>query len=305
MMNYEYFPVLEEKLGKIKKEHKDVVDLINPLDCDEAHKNLFIVFLSNLKNIGVEDSTYEKATQMLTEKSNVKRAKSEHACLFGASSEEREVCTFDDMLSKFNEKGGSKFYESALEYATGELENNKETGNLIDYFLRYAVANSYDDIKHGTWNDANYAIKYYESTLYGYPLAKVILETIPSNGGREFFSPESLHVRKNLQGLRIGAFLLKEMMRDMSEKHPEEPLVSPTVMMSNVNALKLYTQLGADVFVNGEKVDDPISGMDHSIEENCLVVFSPEAIEKDGEMIIDKPTEKINEIMQYNKDVER
>ena len=121
---------------------------------------------------------------------------------------------------------------------------------------------------------------YYECTLYGYPLGKMFLETIQDNDGSEFFSPESLHIRKNLQGLRLGAFLLQKLMKDMDEKHPNEPLVSPTVMMSNENALKLYNSLGAKVYVDGKIVEDPINGMNHSVMENCLVVFMPDAIKK-------------------------
>lgn len=304
MRNSEYYNLLKEKIGQIKDKHQDIVDLTDSLDCRQSYKNLFTVFLSNLKNAGVSDEIYKKTEQMLIQKSNVKRTEEEHECYFGASSEEREVCTFDKMLCKCAEKKGVKFYEDALNYSISQFNSNKEKGNIIDHFLSYAVASNYDDIEYGTWDDAHFAEDYYESTIYGYPLGRMTLEKMPIEDGKEVFSPESLHIRKNLQGLRLGAFLLRKLMKDMSEQNPGEPLVSPTVMMSNVNALKLYTRLGADIYVDEKKVEDPINGMDHSINENCLVVFSPEAIKKNAEMIIEKPTEKINKIEHFNEGLE-
>lgn len=193
-------------------------------------------------------------------------------------------------------KNGLQFFENALNYVTSKFEEIKEKGNIIDYFLNYVVAHEYDAIQHGIWEDSNTAYEFYESTLYGYPLGVMILDMFEMSDGKEFYSPESLYVRKNLQRLSVGAFLLQKLMKDMYEKHPDESLVSPTVMMSNVNALKLYNRFGATVYVNGNEVEDPINGMDHSRKENCLVVFFPDAIEKNAKRTIDKPIERINQI---------
>lgn len=262
--------MLKQKIEKIKSENNDIVDLTYSLNCRESYKNLFLIFLANLK-----------------------RTVDEHECLFGVSMEAREICTFDEMMKTCFEKNGIKFYEDSLKYATMQFNNCKDKGNIID---NYAVANNYDEVQYGTWDDANIN-DYYESTLYGYPLGRMFLDTIQTEDNREFISPESLHIRKNLQGLRLGAFLLQKLMKDMVEKHPNEPLVSPTVMKSNVNALKLYKSLGAKVYVDDKIVEDPINGMDHFSDENCFVVFMPDAIQNYANSLIIKPTEKINQIL--------
>jgi len=303
MKNYEYNNLLKEKLEQIKVDNKDVIDLTDSLNCKDSYKNLFVVFLSNLKKIGVSEELYIKIEKMIVDEINVQRTVDEHKCMFGSSMEEREVCTFDEMMNTCFEKNGVPFYEDALKYVTSQFEKCKEKGNVIDHFLNYVVAHNYDEVKYGVWYDANLR-DYYECTLYGYPLGKMFLETMQTNDEREFYSPESLHIRKNLQGLRLGAFLLQKLMKDMSEKHPNEPLVSPTVMMSNVNALKLYSSLGAKVYVDEKVVEDPINGMDHSVEGNCYVVFMPDAIKEYANKVIDKPIEKINNIKKYREDIE-
>jgi len=294
MKNHEYRTVLKGKLEQIKIDNKDIVDLINSLNCSGSYKNLFMIFLSNLRKIGVGEELYRKVEKIIVDEFNVKRTVAEHECIFGSSMMDREVCTFDEMMTTCLEKNGVQFYENALNHIIAQFEKSRDKGNAIDSFLNYAVAHNYDRVKYGMWDDANMA-NYYECTLYGYPLGRMFLETMQI-GDREYFSPESLHIRRNLQGLRLGAFLLQKLMRDMEEKHPNEPLVSPTVMMSNVNALKLYNSLGAKVYVDGKIVEDPINGMDHSVKENCLVVFMPDAIRKYANTVIDKPIRKINDI---------
>ena len=295
MKNQEYNSLLKEKLEQIKIGNKDITDLTDSLNCRNSYKNLFAIFLSNLKKIGVSDETYRKVEKMIVDESNVKRTVDEHECLFGASMEAREICTFDEMMNMCFKKNGVKFYEDSLKYATTQFKSCKDKGNITDHFLNYAVAHNYDEVQYGTWDDANLN-DYYECTLYGYPLGRMFLDTMLTEDGREFISPESLHIRKNLQGLRLGAFLLQKLMKDMEEKHPNEPLVSPTVMKSNVNALKLYNSLGAKVYVDEKLIEDPINGMDHSEGGNCLVVFMPDAIKKYANTLINKPTEKINKI---------
>lgn len=304
MKNNEYRTVLKEKLEQIEIDNKDIVDLINSLNCRDSYKNLFVIFLSNLRKIGVSQELYRKVERIIVDEFNVQRTVDEHQCAFGSSMEEREVCTFDEMMTTCFENNGVRFYENALKYVIGQFENGKNKGNVIDSFINYAVAYNYDEVKYGIWADANMP-DYYECTLYGYPLGRMFLDTMQMKDGREFFSPESLHIRKNLQGLRLGAFLLQKLMKDMEEKHPNEPLVSPTVMMSNVNALKLYNSLGAIVYVDGKIVEDPINGMDHSIKENCLVVFMPDAIKKYANTVIDKPIRKINNIKEDIENGER
>lgn len=305
MKNYEYDELLKEKIKQAEIENKESTDLIKSLDCATSYKNLFMVFLSNLKKSGINEAEYKKIEKMVVDKSNVQRTEDEHECLFGVSSEAREVCTFDEMMKKCVKNNGTDFYKNALEYAVDQFEKDENKGNVIDHFLKYTVANNYDEIQYGTWDDANFSAECYECSLYGYPIGRMILETMELEEGEELFSPESLHIRKNLQGLRLGAFLLQKLMKDMEEKHPNEPLVSPTVMMSNVNALKLYDSLGATVYVDGNLVEDPINGMDHSIKENCLVVFEPDAIKKYANTVIDKPIEKINSIKSFKEDIER
>lgn len=305
MNNYEYSILLNEKLEKIKIDNNDIMDLVNPLKCTNSYKNLFAIFLSNLRKIGVNENTYKQVEQMIVDQNNVQRTVDEHECLFGVSSEAREVCTFDEMMVTCGEKYGVQFYETSLKHAINQSKNCNGKGNVIDHFLNYVVAHNYDQIQYGTWDDANFTADCYECTLYGYPLGRMILETIEMGDGTELFSPESLHIRKNLQGLRLGAFLLQKLMKDMYEKHPNEPLVSPTVMMSNVNALKLYNSLGATVYVDGNLIEDPINGMDHSVKENCLVVFEPDAIKKYANTVIDKPIKKINHIKAFEEDMER
>jgi len=295
MKNHEYSILLKEKLEQIKIDNKDIVDLINSLNCKDSYKNLFVIFLSYLRKIGISDEMYRKVEKMILDEANVQRTVDEHECLFGSSMEDREICTFDEMMTTCCEKNGVQFYEDALKYVIGQFGNCKDKGNVIDNFLNYAVAHNYDEVEYGIWDDANIS-DYYECTLYGYPLGRMFLDTMQTKDGKEFFSPESLHIRKNLQGLRLGAFLLQKMMKDMDEKHPNEPLVSPTVMMSNVNALKLYNSLGAKVYVGEEIVEDPINGMDHSVKGNCFVVFMPDAIKKYANTILEKPIRKINAI---------
>lgn len=296
MKNKEYMVVLKEKLEQIKIDNKDIVDLISSLNCGDSYKNLFVIFLSNLRRMGVRQELYKKVERIIVDEINIQRTVEEHKCAFGSSMEEREICTFDEMMNTCFENNGVQFYENALKYVMGQFGNSNNKGNVIDNFINYAVAYNYEEIKYGMWADANMH-DYYECTLYGYPLGKMFLETMQIDG-KEIFSPESLQIRKNLQGLRLGVFLLQKLMKDMEEKHPNEPLVSPTVMMSNVNALKLYNSLGAEVYVDGEKVEDPINGMDHSIKENCLVVFMPDAIIKYANTVIDKPIRKINNIKE-------
>lgn len=303
MKNYEYNALLKEKLEQIKSDNKDISDAINSLNCKDSYKNLFAIFLSNLREIGVSEEAYRKVEKMLFDESNVQRTIDEHECLFGSSMEAREICTFDEMMNTCFKKNGVRFYEDALKYVTSQFGNCKDKGNVIDHFLNYVVAHNYDEVQYGIWDDANLA-DYYECTLYGYPLGRMLLDTMQTNDGREFLSPESLHIRKNLQGLRLGAFLLQKMMKDMDEKHPNEPLVSPTVRMSNINALKLYNSLGAKVYVGEKIVEDPINGMDHSTQGNCFVVFMPDAIKKYANTEIKKPIEKINKIKGYRSDIE-
>ena len=304
MKNYEYRTVLKGKLEQIKSDNKDIVDLINSLNCRDSYKNLYVIFLANLRKIGISDEIYRKVEKMILDESNVQRTVDEHECLFGSSMEDREICTFDEMMTTCLEKNEVRFYEDALKYVIDQSENCKDKGNVIDNFLRYAVAHNYDEVEYDIWEDANMT-NYYECTLYGYPLGRVFLDTMQTTDGREFFSPESLHIRKNLQGLRLGAFLLQKMMKDMDEKHPNEPLVSPTVMISNVNALKLYDSLGAKVYVGEEMVEDPINGMDHSVKGNCYVVFMPDTIKKYANTAIEKPIRKINDIKEDRGNSER
>ena len=294
MKNNEYRTVLKGKLEQIKIDNKGIVDLINTLSCSDSYKNLFVIFLSNLRKFGISDYLYRKVERIIVDEFNVQRTVAEHECVFGASMMDREVCTFDEMMTTCFEENGVRFYEHALNHVIGQFRSSKDKGNAIDNFLNYAVIHNYDEVKYGMWDDANME-NYYEATLYGYPLGKMFLETMQIED-REFFSPESLRIRKNLQGLKLGAFLLQKLMRDMVEKHPNEPLVSPTVLMSNVNALKLYNSLGAKVYVDGKIVEDPINGMDHSVRENCIVVFMPDAIRKYADTVIDKPIRKINNI---------
>ena len=294
MKNHEYRAVLKGKLEQIQIDNKDVVDLINSLNCSDSYKNLFVIFLSNLRKIGVSEELYRKVEKIIVDECDVQRTVAEHECVFGFSMMDREVCIFDDMMTTCLEKNGVQFYEDVLKHVIGKFGNSKDKGNAIDNFLNYAVVHNYDEIKYGMWDDAN-MLNYYECTLYGYPIGRMFLETIQIDD-REYFSPESLHIRKNLQGLKLGAFLLQKLMRDMEEKHPNEPLISPTVMMSNINALKLYNSLGAKVYVDGKIVEDPINGMDHSVRENCLVVFMPDAIRKYANAVIDKPIIIINAI---------
>lgn len=304
MTNYEYYNLLNEKLEQAKIDNNDITNLIDSLNCMNSYKNLFVIFLSNLRKIGVSETTYKKVEKMIVDKFNVQRTEDEHECLFGKSSEAREVCTFDEMMVTCGKKDGVHFYEDALKYVISKFETCKDNGNIIDHFLNYVVAHNYDKIKYGIWDDAKFTADCYECTLYGYPIGRMFLETMEMQDGKEFFSPESLHIRKNLQGLRLGAFLLQKLMKDMCEKHPNEPLVSPTVMRSNVNALKLYNSLGATVYVDGKLVKDPINGMDHSVRENCLVVFEPSAIKKYANTVIKKPIEKINYIKHFEEDIE-
>lgn len=308
MKNKEYRSVLKEKLEQIQRDNKDISDLIDSLNCTDPYKNLFVIFLLNLRKNGISEGLYRKVERIIVDESNVQRTVGEHKCVFGSSMEEREVCTFDEMMTTCFEKNGVRFYQDALKYVISKFKDGNDTGNVIDNFLNYAVANNYDEIRYGIWDDANMP-NYYECTLYGYPLGKMFLETIEmeDEGGnkKEYFSPESLYIRKNLQGLKLGAFLLQKVMKDMDEQHPNEPLVSPTVMMSNVKALKLYNSLGADIYVDGKIVEDPINGMDHSIDENCLVVFMPDAIKKYANTVIDKPIRKINNIKDDIENCER
>lgn len=298
MKKHEYYYALNKKLEGIKEKHGD---LVATLDCKKEFKNLFTVFLAELKEAGVSDSIYETLKQALIEKSNVERTQEEHECLFGASQEDREAYTFGEMISKCNEKDGPQLLEEAAEYAINKAKSNAEKGNVLDDFLTYVIAKKYDDIEHGEWKEAKYALKYYESTLYGYPLGRMILEKGYFQDKSQYYSPESLHIRHNAQGLKIGAFLLQSLMKDMNEEHPGEQLASPTVMMSNVNALKMYTRLGAEVYADGEKVEDPINGMDHSRKDNCWVVFPPESIKENAERVIERPTQRINQILNYKE----
>lgn len=41
---------------------------------------------------------------MLTDKLNVQRTEEEHNCIMGASTEGKEVCTFDDLMKTCEEK---------------------------------------------------------------------------------------------------------------------------------------------------------------------------------------------------------
>ena len=295
MKNYEYISMAKERLEQVKADNKDIVELVDSAKCNGSYKNLYVIFLANLRRFNVSDETYKKVEKMILDESNIQRTVKEHECIFGFSMPDREICTFDQMMTSCLEKHGIQFYENALKYAITQSENCKEKGNVIDNFLRYTVAHNYDDVEYGIWEDANME-GYYESTLYGYPLGRMLLDVMQTNDGREFLSPESLHIRKNLQGLMLGAFLLQKLMKDVDKQHPNEPLVSPTVMMSNINALKLYRSLGANVYVDGELVEDPINGMDHSIKKNCLVVFETDAIKKYANTVIDKPVRKINDI---------
>ena len=299
MKNSEYAHLLKPILEKIKENNKDIEDKVDSLNCAKPFKNLIILFLSKLKEEGVNTDLYDTVEQMIIEKNNIERMKNEHKCYLGISGKDRELYTFNNILCECNQKKGKEFYENALKYVINQCENNNGNGNIIDYFLRYVVANNYDEIKYGTWDDANWCYGYYESTIYGYPLGSITLETIELEDGKESFSPESLYIRKNLQGLRLGAFLFRKLMQDMSEKHPGEKLVSTTVLMSNVNVIKLLTRLGATIWVDGEMVDDPIYGMNHTSEESCMVEFSPETIRSNAQLIIDRPTEQINKIVNF------
>lgn len=304
MKNYEYYNLLNEKMNQAKINNNDITDLINSLNCMNSYKDLFVIFLSNLRKMGVSEAVYKKVEQMTIDEFNVQRTEDEHECFFGVSSEAREICTFDEMMLTCGRKDGVHFYEDALKYVINQFKTRNDSGNVIDHFLNYVVAHNYDEIQYGIWDDANFTADCYECTLYGYPLGRMILEKIEMEDGEEFFSPESLHIRKNLQGLRLGAFLLQKMMTDMNKKHPNEPLVLPTVLRSNVNALKLYNSLGATVYVDGELVEDPINGMDHSVSENCLVVFEPSAIKKYANTVINKPTEKLSHINNFAEGIE-
>ena len=50
------------------------------------------------------------------------------------------------------------------------------------------------------------------------------------------------------------------------------------------------------VFDTHLMVEDPINGMDHSTNDNCVVVFMPDAIKKYANTVIDKPIKKIDNI---------
>ena len=308
MRMYDYDNLVIEKIRKIEEKNKDIVEKVNGLECRKQYKNLMIVFLNNIKEAGVDEQLYQKVEQMLTEKSNVEQMQVEHELIHGFFHGGKEVDTFDEMMNECNKRLGTQFYEEALRYSISK--NTESKGNIIDNFISYAVARNYDNIEYGIQNE-EYRENSYESTLFGYPLGSAIIDKVTSENGKEFISPDLLYIRKNLQGLRIGAFLLKEMMKDVNEKYPGEPLVGTNVEMSNVNALKLYNKLGAEVYLDisdihseegktyiiGDKVEDPIDGMDHSTNEICCVVFLPEVIQKNAEMVIEKPIQKINNII--------
>jgi len=73
MKNYEYNILLKEKLDKIRSDNKDISDLINPLDCKDSYKNLFEIFLSNLRASGVNKELYNKIEKIIVDNDNVQR----------------------------------------------------------------------------------------------------------------------------------------------------------------------------------------------------------------------------------------
>ena len=85
MKNYEYNSLLKQKLEQIKNHNKDIIETINSLSCKDSYKNLYMIFLINLKKMDVSEELYRKVEKIIFNESNVQRTVDEHECIFGSS----------------------------------------------------------------------------------------------------------------------------------------------------------------------------------------------------------------------------
>ncbi len=67
MRNYEYSQSLKQSLENIQIDNSDIMDLTNSLECTGAYKNLFAVFLSKLREVGVNDETRGRTCSSIDE----------------------------------------------------------------------------------------------------------------------------------------------------------------------------------------------------------------------------------------------
>lgn len=247
----------KERSNEPSMEYKIIIDTkfeetFGKFKCININWLYDIILICERNNIDNRIIT-DLITQLTTPENLIKMRKTKNFLIDSIHVEQEK--SFFKYIEGLDKENKQQYIQQGVLFA---LDNLTEDKNIVDNFIKYIVLTNYSDIEYvSTIPNLNHNnTAYVNCYLGGLELCHNTNITISEHGNNDI-ECEWFHTRRGLQGLKLGAQIMRKLMQDVQKHFPDKNIISFNVLKNNLGAIRFYCNNGGELFdiTTGEKID--------------------------------------------------